>query len=267
MWYRRLRCALVWFGGESGISRPSVLAGSARATMRSASGLVGGRGVSRLSSRGRLGGSAAGIAGKCTSGSQSSGVGAGAIGIRGLSGVASELLALEYGLYDPANECRSDVELDALDTLPLLEHAERYPLGVLAEDMRFMSDGGVGVGRTGIWKCSACGAEIDGLVRTRKAEAEEREPRWCMVGAGETILGDMAGSEKSFARRTRGGRRGADGLGEGESLVTLSDRSASMLGGTRKVARRGRNDGADGGGAGAGRQAGLSGLGSVSRYF
>lgn len=200
-WYRRLRCALVWFGGESGISSPSVLAGSARATMRLASALTGGRGVSRLSRRGRRGGSAAGMAGKWTSGSQSSGVGAGAAGILGLSGCSPALLlgdVLGYE-HEPQNECRSDVDDDALDTLPLLQ-AERYPLGVLVDEMRFMSDGGVRAGRIGIWKCRACGAEIAGL-RLRSDGDRERS-----AGEGDTSFDMLL---RKALRRGGGGGGGS----------------------------------------------------------
>lgn len=200
-WYRRLRCALVWLGGESGISSPNVLAGRARATMRSASGEMGGRGVSRLSRRGRRGGRAAGMAGKCTSGSQSSGVGAGAQGILGLrdcSGGGAE--------NEPQRACRSDVDEEALDTLPLLQ-AERYPFGVPEEEMRFISEGGVRAGRMGIWKCSACGAEMAG---ERPRIGERR------AGEGDTSF-DMF-VKKSLRRRREGGA----GLRGGDSRQTTA---------------------------------------------
>lgn len=143
------------------------------------------------------------MAGKCTSGSQSSGVGAGAQGILGLSvcsGGGAE--------NEPQRACKSDVDEEALETLPLL-HAERYPLGgVLVVEMRFISEGGVRAGRMGIWKCRACGAEMAG---ERPRTGERRA-----AGEGDTSF-DMF-VKKSLKRRRVGGA----GLRGGDSRQTTA---------------------------------------------
>lgn len=134
-----------------------------------------GRGVSFLSRRGCLGGDASG---KDMSASQSSSSGGRTVDSLGLvcRDASDELLT----------ELRSLEDDDTDETEPRL----RGPMDAPRTDIRFMSDGGVGAGRIGIWKCRACGAETLGFCFARQLRG-----RGVARGedAGETIIKAVVG--------------------------------------------------------------------------
>lgn len=119
---------------------------------------------------------------------------------------------------------RSDVDDDALDILPD-ESRERYPPGVEVDDMRFMSDGGVRAGRIGIWKCRACGADIE----LRCLSDEER--------SGSAAVGETSFDMLLKKSQTRTGAAGLDK----SSQVTVA--LFAVVGGSWKVVDAGSKGG------------------------